>query len=449
MQNNKKYFFVYSTIVTLFIFPFLSHAKEIKSSRVGLQLMAGISGADWVQFNSASDKLAVVETVSVDGFPALGKTLKVYEIDSHFQTQRVLFEAKHSDFWITEFQWVGDSLFYTTIEGFNKPGQVWDWFISLRQTSSFGSIPKRVKLRKWPVSIENDLEDTYLFEPGQNRLFELAPDKLLIIDPLSAKLATKTQVESTYADKHHLKIFSVPQGKLINSFTALIPSLGNRWWGQNSHFIPLSLSRDGKYLIAIATEYFPWRSKPKYNVPFVVAVDIKNGQIHGITPDSGLNGLRFLGDRLYFNPGNPMVIQNGEQVVGNLDVTEAGNNLVFRFGYFNLEGKKNKEVLVFKKDLERAGIQGELLITWTLDGTRILVQGKDIWVYNLLDKTGEKIASDIWIEDVIGWIGGHSLLVRARKLDGKEVAAQDNTEDSDVLSKRWGLLTLPEASLSD
>lgn len=445
MPSIKKHLFAFFSIASLFIMLTLCHAEEIDENRMGLHLLEGVSRTDWVEFNSAGNKVAVVETVLSAEFPALGKALKIYEVDPYCQIQKTIFEIKSDGTWITEFQWVGDSIFYTTIEGFDKSDQVWEWFTGLRQSTDFDSIPKRLKLRAWPSSlIKNDLEDIYLFGPGESKLFALDNERLLLIDPLFAKQETRPQLESSYSNKKIFKIFSIPQGKLISSFPALIPSLGGRWWSQNSQFVPLSISHDGRYLIAIATAYFPWRSRPKYDAPFVIAIDTENGQIHEITPDSGLNGLRFLGDHLYFQIGNPMVIKGGKQVVGNLDMTEAGNNLAFRFGYFNMEGKREKEVLIYRKDLELAGASPGLMVTWTLDGEKILIQEGNIWLYDWQNKTSVKIAETVWIEDVMGWIDNRHLLVRAVQPDKER---KTPLTDRDVQShKQWAILSISETA---
>lgn len=69
--------------------------------------------------------------------------------------------------------------------------------------------------------------------------------------------------------------------------------------------------------------------------------------------------------------------------------------------------------------------------------------GDEIWLYEIESKTGKRLATGIWVEDIISWIDDHHLLVRTREItdrDKSPLSLKKHMHNGP--EKTWGMLSL-------
>lgn len=408
--------------------------------------IAVATGKDWVGVSPDSTKMVVVETEPE--YHSLGKSLKIYQLNAHFKQQKLIFEDNKETQFITEFRWIGNVLFYSTIEGFTSAKELEYWLTHSRPRGLI-TVPQHMKVRTWPPKIHDqpNFKALGFFPPGNLNFFAGLNNTLLAFDPIEKVLKLAEKNDKNYSitlNNRLLDIYQLPQGKLLNSLKLPLQFTGSRWWSQHGDFLPLFMSKDGKKLVAMVSSYFPWRSESRYEVPFIITIDLQNGEINAITPDSEQHGLRSSGDLHYFEPGNPMPVDGGTNVVFNLNMARTINDIIAYFAYYTLDGKKIKEVTISKYDLQHAGIPAGLLLTWTPDGKKVLFQSRsEVWLYDIENRIGKCVASGVWIEDIVNWIDDNNLLIRMNKVASKGVSSSSKTNKDIRTEKEWGILSLP------
>ena len=429
-------------------------SAQIQQSPNGFHPLAHVSATDWVSYSVDGGKVAIVRALSSGG-PSVGKSVEVYSVGADLQPHDLLWRDEQKNSFITELEWVGETLFYPTVEGFTSLDSFYQWAAEAVKHGGPAKLADHFRLRTWPVAVQQagDLPSLHLEPPGH--LFAESNGKnLIVFDAIEdmAKLWNNQtqQFDDANYSQRFVRIYQVPEGKLIKSTTLKLPFTGGRRWGNSGDWVPLFTSEDRKYLVAVVARSSPWKQPTAYSGPYLITIDLQSGNIKALNSEAEGHGLGGLGGSLtYFRPGYPFSVEGGKAVVCRLDTSLASQTMIFRFGFYALNGEKLKEVLIYDHDLKRAGLPPiGLFVGWTPEGTKALMQvNGDVWLFDWQSGKGRRIAQSIKIENVIGWVKGRYLLVRARKVVGSttpDPANQIKQEPiySDVSD--WGVLSIPD-----
>lgn len=400
-----------------------------------------VSSEDWAQYNSDGSRIAIIRTKSVAKRFSIGTSLEIYSTDSHYQPKDRLFLDNHPERHFFEMQWVGSECVYLTVEGFQSAEQIWAWLDNISD-AGLQSLSERTRIGIWPKpnNVSPELSSMRYVPPG-NILSSQRGSDLVVFNPLSEWIKyfnpQSAEMDNEFLSYCGLYLYKLPEGHLISNSRAKLPFPAPRWWSKRGQFIPLQLIEDGKTLIGIISRNISNDINAQNQIPFLVAINMSQGDIVKVSPDSSINGLSVLGNVRYFAPGNPTVLSGERSAIFNLSLNETVNNLVMRFGIFNLSGEKIEEIHVFEDDLERAGVPKSFPIAWMRDGKRVLVQAReDVWLLDYRDWTGYRVAKNVIVEDIVGCLP-KGLYVRARNSDShyKDTGAADTV---------WGTIFFQE-----
>lgn len=420
----------------------------------GYSEISGVDAQDWLLYSQDASKIAIVHTKRAIDSPPQGESIIVYSVDSKLQPSQILFEDKSEGQVITEFQWVGNKLFYTLAKdnfnasvnsSFEKEGEI-------NAEKMLEIVSRNLETRIWPNDAKNAkaLSQIKIVPPG-NIFSSSDTNYLLLFDDLQDTATLWDPAQKRFSDaifnQRFLRKYEVSSGILDRGVRLSLPMLPARWWGGTDKFVPLFISKDGNGLIAVVGANAASFFGAKASNSTVILLNLNSGIIKNITPDSEINGLRLQrgADPRFFAPGNPLSINGGDQIVCQLSTIDSIDALSFRFGFFDLEGKKLTEVFLLDQDIKKVGIKDSLLVTWTKQGANVLLQDGDIWIYNWQSKQGSKLHDNLWVEDVVGWIDERHLLIRAVPTAEFKDGSKVLTSNFVSTRKKWGILTVPDS----
>ena len=424
--------------VLILLFAFFAASPFIVKgqNQAGFSVIKKAEIQDWVAFSPDERMLAIVHTDVSEDAPPVGKSLEIYSVDSSGKATTKIYEDRKANQLITELQWVGNSLLYSTIEGFASLDDYQKWLNQPRNVEGAEHMIKYVGTKIWNSSTNASTEWPVKFLPP-GVFLPGAKGEVIGFDPLTQIRGEPKQVLNSRV----IGTYDAQMGETLNLLRTNYSFPNYRWWGGPKNFLPLFVHSDSNQLILMVGSYYKMETR-KYNVPLVIAVDLKTGIERLITPDSGINGLAIAGDPRSFLPGNPVEVKVSEAeelLACNLDLSEAGWNVVYRFGFFSFDGKLVREQVILDKQLKKNGVPLGSHLTWTPDGSAILFQaGPDVWLLDLKTLQGKRIEEQLLVEDVVAWIGSKRLLVRARILP----VGQTFTTPRSLPMKKWGVLSI-------
>jgi hypothetical protein len=402
---------------------------------------------DWVAISPGGDLIAIVKTKGSQDLPPVGTALEIYSLNGS-EVQERLFEDRKDDQLITEIAWAGSKLLYCTLQGFSSLAEYEKWQEKPRE-KKVEPMLKHVLTKVWSRD-SGKATGWETMKPCPPGSILLGRDKIYVLDDLTemAKSDGKDFSRSRYISVHNLI-----DGKKVNASRVDLPSPNYRWWAGPKNLVPMFASDDGHNVIVLVSSSYNLGAH-RNDVPFLFSIDLDTGSKRTITPDSALHGLSISGDPLHFRPGNPVKVRRPdgpEQIVCDLERSEAGPQLCFRFGYFDLRGDRIREITIFRDDLIKAGVpldassmpDGRLSyapirhLTWTPDGDAVLFQCKfDVWRLDIDTLQAKCVAKALRVEHIVDWVEDQQLLVLARSYDAK------NPRPADEPPKVWGLLNV-------
>ncbi len=408
------------------------------------------SSQDFVSYSPDASKVAIVHTKFFSENPPIGLSLIIYRVDASLQPVQVLFEDRTPGQFITELQWVADRLFYLTIKDVSSSEiSPLEWLSRLGFESGWQGVSRHLGVKTWASrggKVTADLSGIRSAPPGA--LFSSPGSSIcLVFDPLSHYLQYWNDKEQRFSDavlfNRVVQVYDA-SGRLIRSVRLKLGRLADRWWGGRGRCVPLYLSKGGK-LVALVSSNRSWDDAADNDQPAVVAVDLQTGKITRVTPEGKLNRLRLSRSSVpqYFAPPNPTGINGGEAVACQLTLGESSATLAFRFAFFNLLGTQTQEVLIWAQDLSHAGVSDGLILTWTPDGSGVLIQDQDVWVMDWKNRLAKRAARSVKIDAVFnrsGRIGRPRAYQESTIIQPTYNSGKRGGLDGD---KVWGLISLP------
>lgn len=401
-------------------------SAPVSSPQSNFLTLPGNPLADWYSYSPSGKKLAIVRTVRRKT-RTVGTTLDIYETDATFKPAKKIYSDTTAKRIIFDFEWMGEKLIYPTVLGFD---QMNDYLLAFWKTpeknqESFLKTHLRTQMWNGGSKTPRDLKGIRV-SPGDCIFADKKSPYLLIIKDAkndSAPAGKKRQPVSEL-EEVTLENWDIATGKVVRTLPAPLPSFGLRRYEGSAQSALISISAAGdRVVVAKKSDFFTAHRGTAYLGPYILTIDLAKGTIGQVNSEAEGQGIA-LGTPSYHDTGRPMAI--GTDLFGcQLETTEASQDMQLRLGYYKNTGQKVGEAHIMSSDLARVGIKIALLVAFTSDRHKIIIQdGQDVWEYDWQLKTGRKLMSNFWIESADQWVNDKALLISGHAVIDKGTAQE-------------------------